>query len=112
VDKDNSNPESAKSSDNSAYVSYRGQYLISTPAMGDPRFHQTVIFLCAHDASGAMGLVINKAKSNLVISDLLDHVGVNGAVRVADSPVLKAVPSKLIGALCYIPPIGSAMIIH
>lgn len=74
------------------YISYRGQYLIATPAMGDPRFTQTVIFLCAHDASGAMGLVINRAKSNLVISDLLDHVGVDGDVRVADTTVLEGGP--------------------
>lgn len=86
-DKLNSEP-----SQDDAYVSYQGQYLIATPAMGDPRFHQTVIFLCAHDASGAMGLVINRPKSNLVISDLLDHVGVDGAVRVADSPVLEGGP--------------------
>ncbi|MGB6230636.1 MAG: YqgE/AlgH family protein [Litorimonas sp.] len=75
-----------------AYPSYSGQYLIATPAMGDPRFRQTVIFLCAHDASGAMGLVINRAKMDLVISDLLDHVGVDGRVRVADAPVLEGGP--------------------
>lgn len=74
------------------YASYRGQYLIATPAMGDPRFTQTVIFLCAHDASGAMGLVINRPKANLVISDLLDHVGVDGRVRVADTAVLEGGP--------------------
>lgn len=84
---DNSDADSAP-----AYASYQGQYLIATPAMGDPRFRQTVIFLCAHDASGAMGLVINRAKSNLVISDLLDHVGVNGDVRVADTAVLDGGP--------------------
>ena len=95
VENDNSNIKSAKSSKDDAYISYRGQYLISTPAMGDPRFHQTVIFLCAHDASGAMGLVINKPKSNLVISDLLDHVGVDGTVRVADSPVLEGGPVEV-----------------
>ncbi|MGJ8560657.1 MAG: YqgE/AlgH family protein [Litorimonas sp.] len=77
------------------YISYRGQYLIATPAMGDPRFTQTVIFLCAHDASGAMGLVINRAKSNLVISDLLDHVGVDGDVRVADTAVLEGGPVEV-----------------
>lgn len=77
---------------NDPYISYRGQYLIATPAMGDPRFSQTVIFLCAHDASGAMGLVINRPKSNLVISDLLDHVGVDGDVRVADTAVLEGGP--------------------
>lgn len=76
----------------SDYQSYSGQYLIATPAMGDPRFRQTVIFLCAHDASGAMGLIINRGKQDLVISDLLDHVGVNGDVRVADAPVLDGGP--------------------
>ena len=75
-----------------SYPSYSGQYLIATPAMGDPRFRQTVIFLCAHDASGAMGLVVNRAKMDLVISDLLDHVGVDGDVRVADAPVLEGGP--------------------
>lgn len=75
-----------------SYISYRAQYLIATPAMGDPRFQQTVIFLCAHDASGAMGLVINRPKSDLVISDLLDHIGVEGSVRVADTAVLEGGP--------------------
>jgi len=77
------------------YASYRGQYLIATPAMGDPRFAHTVIFLCAHDAKGAMGLIINRAKPGLVISDLLDHVGVDGAVRVADSAVLDGGPVEI-----------------
>ncbi|GLQ20950.1 YqgE/AlgH family protein [Algimonas porphyrae] len=76
----------------SDYTSYSGHYLIATPAMGDPRFRQTVIFLCAHDASGAMGLIINRGKQDLVISDLLDHVGVSGDVRVADAPVLDGGP--------------------
>ncbi|MEM9601158.1 MAG: YqgE/AlgH family protein, partial [Pseudomonadota bacterium] len=79
-------------SEDSDYTSYSGQYLIATPAMGDPRFRQTVIFLCAHDASGAMGLIINRGKQDLVISDLLDHVGVSGDVRVADAPVLDGGP--------------------
>lgn len=95
VKSDNSNTEQTNTSGDDVYTSYQGQYLIATPAMGDPRFHQTVIFLCAHDASGAMGLVINRAKSNLVISDLLDHVGVDGTVRVADSPVLEGGPVEV-----------------
>lgn len=76
----------------SDYPSYVGQYLIATPAMGDPRFQKTVIFLCAHDASGAMGLIVNRSKMDLMISDLLDHVGVEGDVKVADTPVLEGGP--------------------
>lgn len=89
------NTSNTETDETDAYISYRGQYLIATPAMGDPRFTQTVIFLCAHDAAGAMGLVINRPKSNLVISDLLDHVGVNGDVRVADTAVLEGGPVEV-----------------
>lgn len=91
-----SKKNSESSSDTPAdYASYQGQYLIATPAMGDPRFSQTVIFLCAHDAAGAMGLVINRPRANLVISDLLDHVGVDGPVRVADTAVLEGGPVEV-----------------
>ncbi|OYV25240.1 MAG: hypothetical protein B7X08_06425 [Acidocella sp. 20-63-7] len=34
-----------------------GQVLIAMPGMRDPRFSQAVIFLCAHTAEGAMGVV-------------------------------------------------------
>ena len=35
--------------------------LIAMPAMGDPRFARSVIYLCAHSADGAMGIIINHA---------------------------------------------------
>ena len=37
-----------------------GKLLIAMPGMGDDRFTQTVIYMCAHSAKGAMGIVINK----------------------------------------------------
>lgn len=37
-----------------------GQLLIAMPAMADPRFAQSVIYLCAHTGEGAMGIVINR----------------------------------------------------
>ena len=37
-----------------------GQLLIAMPAMEDPRFAQSVIYLCAHTPEGAMGLVLNR----------------------------------------------------
>ena len=75
-----------------SYPSYAGQYLIATPSLGDSRFRRSVIYLCSHDRSGAMGLVVNRAKLGLQISDLLEHVGVSGEVRVADSAVLDGGP--------------------
>jgi putative transcriptional regulator len=69
-----------------------GKFLIALPAMGDPRFHQSVIYLCSHDESGAMGLIINKSKGPLNLSDMLTQIGVEGDVAVADTPVLNGGP--------------------
>jgi putative transcriptional regulator len=41
-------------------TSLTGQILIAMPQMGDPRFSQSVIFLCAHTADGAMGIIVNR----------------------------------------------------
>lgn len=40
--------------------SLQGNFLLATPQMPDPRFRQQVIYLCSHDANGAMGLVVNQ----------------------------------------------------
>ena len=42
------------------FASLSGQLLIAMPAMADPRFAQTVIYMCAHTPGGAMGLVLNR----------------------------------------------------
>ena len=73
-------------------ASYKGKLLLATPDMSDPRFARAVIYLCGHDENGAMGLIINKPKDNLHISDLLGRVGIEGDVRVADCPVLSGGP--------------------
>ncbi|MGI9465224.1 MAG: YqgE/AlgH family protein [Aestuariivirgaceae bacterium] len=53
-----------------------GQMLIAMPGIGDPRFERTVIFMCAHSAEGAMGLVINKPAEDLTFIDLLDRLSI------------------------------------
>lgn len=72
--------------------SFRNSFLIATPDMGDPRFRFAVIYVVSHDRAGAMGIIINKDKPGLMISDLLDQIGISGEVKVADSPVLNGGP--------------------
>lgn len=72
--------------------SFRNSLLIATPDMGDPRFHFAVIYVVSHDTSGAMGIIVNKGKADLQISDLLDQIGISGDVRVADTSVLDGGP--------------------
>lgn len=69
-----------------------GKFLIALPAMRDPRFEQAVIYVCSHNADGAMGLIINKTKGPLNLSDLLAQSGIDGDVNVADTPVLSGGP--------------------
>ncbi len=54
-----------------------GQLLIAMPQMSDPRFERTVIYLCAHSAAGAMGLVINRALEHITFPDLLNQLGID-----------------------------------
>lgn len=54
-----------------------GQLLIAMPNMRDPRFARTVIYLCAHSADGAMGLVINRLVGSVTFPDLLKQLGID-----------------------------------
>ena len=62
-------------SEQSGYL--EGQLLIAMPQMSDPRFERTVIYLCAHSAAGAMGLVINRALEHITFPDLLNQLGID-----------------------------------
>lgn len=57
--------------------SLAGQLLVATPAMSDPRFVETVIFMVKHDASGAMGLVVNRPVGEIAMIDLLKELGID-----------------------------------
>ena len=48
-----------------------GHLLIAMPSMGDQRFARSVIYICAHSADGAMGIVINKLATEVSFRDLL-----------------------------------------
>jgi len=48
-----------------------GRLLIAMPSMKDERFAKAVIFICAHDAKGAMGLIVNKTVPDLSMSKLM-----------------------------------------
>lgn len=55
-----------------------GQLLIAMPNMRDPRFARSVIYVCAHNADGAMGLVINRLVGSVTFPDLLSQLGIEG----------------------------------
>lgn len=61
-----------------------GKLLIAMPAMSDPRFARSVIYMCAHSAEGAMGLVVNKPAPELDINDLLEQLDIPTSDRTRE----------------------------
>jgi putative transcriptional regulator len=55
--------------------SLAGQFLVATPAMGDPRFRSTVILMVRHDKDGAFGIVINRPIGERPLADVLRALG-------------------------------------
>jgi putative transcriptional regulator len=53
-----------------------GQLLVAMPQMRDPRFMRSVIYMCAHSAEGAMGLVINRRVGSITFDELLKQLGI------------------------------------
>ena len=44
------------------------------PTMGDPRFFRSLIYVCVHNADGALGLIINKKMNSLSFSEILEQL--------------------------------------
>ncbi len=65
----------------------KGRLLVAAPEIRDPRFTHTVIFMVEHDATGALGLVINRVLgtgplAKLMESLKIDSTGASGDIRV------------------------------
>ena len=75
-------PHLTKSSD---YLT--GQLLIAMPGMTDPRFQRTVIYMCAHNEDGAMGLVVNRLFGSVTFEDLLEQLEIDIQEPIANMPV-------------------------
>ena len=60
-----------------AVASLTGQILIAMPTMADPRFAQSVIFMCDHSARGAMGIVVNRPLASPSFEDLLRQLNID-----------------------------------
>lgn len=54
-----------------------GQLLIAMPGMGDPRFAHSVVYMCAHSADGAMGLIVNKPTPEVRFAELLEQLEID-----------------------------------
>jgi putative transcriptional regulator len=63
-----------------------GQILVAMPSIRDDRFARTVIYVCAHSAEGAMGIVINQPAPHIDFGDLLVQLEVIPDEKLIELP--------------------------
>lgn len=72
-----------------------GKLLIAMPAMGDPRFAGSVVFLCAHSPEGAMGLIVNKRMEEVTFAEMLEQLEIAHDPPADEVPVCYGGPVEL-----------------
>jgi putative transcriptional regulator len=69
-----------------------GRLLLAMPTIGDPRFEQAVILVCAHDARHAMGIRVNEPNDDLALGKLFDRLDIGSAPLEPGQAVLVGGP--------------------
>ena len=71
----------------SASASLKGQFLIASPHIDDTRFQHSVIMMCQHDQSAAMGVVINQRSAQIDLRHLCKTLEMGAPRFHGDQPV-------------------------
>ena len=64
-----------------------GQLLVAMPNMADTRFTRTVIYICSHGPTGAMGLVLNRLFGEASFDALLSQLDIDISIGMTDAQV-------------------------
>lgn len=68
--------------------------LIAMPGLLDPNFSHAVIYLCEHNAEGAMGLVINHPL-DIPLSQIFDQLELSYTTNIGDQSLLSGGPVQV-----------------
>lgn len=74
-------------------------FLIAMPSMLDPIFGGTVVYVCEHNADGALGVIINKP-TDMTMNVLFDRIDLKleiqpNQISIADKPVMFGGPVQV-----------------
>lgn len=79
----------------SSELDLTGKLLIAMPGMGDTHFEHSVVFMCAHSAEGAMGLIINKPAEEVALQDVMDQLDIEPDALKPKHPVYFGGPVEM-----------------
>ena len=78
-----------------APMNLTGQFLIAMPTLHGDTFDRTVIYMCEHSASGALGLIVNRT-ADVKVSEILDKMAAEND-SIAYQPSARADQAVLLG---------------
>ena len=89
----------------SSTLNLANHFLIAMPAMQDPIFGGTVVYVCEHNENGVLGVVINKP-TDMTMEVLFDRIDLKLAAG-SDTPIImnrscSAAPCRTTAASCCI----------
>src|ERR1700753_416949 len=67
--------------------SLAGHLLIATPVVQESCFARSVIYMCAHNETGAMGVMVNYPVENIGIKEILEQLEIEGRPSTRSLPV-------------------------
>jgi putative transcriptional regulator len=72
-----------------------GCLLIAMPLIIETRFEQSIVFICGHDANGAIGLMLNKPLPSVYLSELFKQLKVSPNPLTANTPLFFGGPIEM-----------------
>ena len=67
-------------------------FLVAMPSLHDPNFQQCVVYVCEHNASSALGIILNRP-TNVVLGDIFKQLSISVDDReLSQRPVFQGGP--------------------
>jgi putative transcriptional regulator len=76
----------AESTDFAGELCLANHFLIAMPSMLDPVFGGALVYVCEHNADGALGVIINKP-TDMTMSTLLERIDLDLEIQPASLPM-------------------------
>ncbi|PKO45253.1 MAG: YqgE/AlgH family protein [Betaproteobacteria bacterium HGW-Betaproteobacteria-4] len=87
-------------------VNLTDNFLIAMPTLEDPYFSNSLIYICEHNANGALGIIVNRP-IDMNLAGLFDKIDIKlAAENLADLPVYFGGPVQLDRGFVLHRPIG------
>ena len=76
-----------------SFTNLQNHFLIAMPHLKEIHFHRAVIYLCAHNEEGAMGMIVNHPLIDIHLDEVMRQMDINiGTQKLDHIPVLLGGP--------------------